>query len=72
MFCAIISAFLLPDYPRTTRWLSEREKAFAEHRLQEDIGDEDDEKGTTLWQSVKMAYVVLFFYGDARLMSCAG
>lgn len=61
MFFALLSMFVLPDYPRTTRWLSPREQAFAEFRLREDIGEEDGEKGTTLWQNAKMACVVMVY-----------
>ncbi|KAH0563195.1 hypothetical protein GP486_002241 [Trichoglossum hirsutum] len=42
-FCAI---FILPDYPSTTSWLSATERAVAEWRLVNDVGqlDEDDGK----------------------------
>lgn len=39
---AIIAAFVLPDYPATTRWLSEEEKAFAAFRLTRDVNEEDE------------------------------
>ncbi|ODN84940.1 hypothetical protein, variant [Cryptococcus amylolentus CBS 6039] len=44
-FFAIVSIFILPDYPATTRWLSTREKAIAVWRMERDGGqrDEDDE-----------------------------
>lgn len=45
---------MLPDYPATTRWLSEEEKAFATWRMLEDI-NEADERETSAWQGVKMA-----------------
>ncbi|KAI1454136.1 major facilitator superfamily domain-containing protein [Annulohypoxylon moriforme] len=32
---------LLPDFPRTTNWLSEEEKILATWRLEEDIGEDD-------------------------------
>ncbi|BEI82251.1 hypothetical protein CcaverHIS002_0301190 [Cutaneotrichosporon cavernicola] len=47
---ALISAIVLPDYPATTRWLSDREKALAVARLQRDTGVVDAET-MTLWQS---------------------
>ena len=37
IFFAMLSAALLPDYPRTTRWLSREEQAFAEWRLAQDV-----------------------------------
>lgn len=51
---ALISGFMLPDYPATTRWLSEEEKAFATWRMLEDI-NEADERETSAWQGVKLA-----------------
>lgn len=38
---AVCALFLLPDLPRTTRWLSADEKALAAWRLQADIGEDD-------------------------------
>lgn len=56
MFFAMASVFVLPNYPRTTRWLTPRERAFAEYRLLEDIGEQDGDDATGLLQSTKMAY----------------
>ena len=33
--------FVLPNFPRTTSWLSEEEKQLAAWRLEEDIGEDD-------------------------------
>ncbi|KND88218.1 putative transporter [Tolypocladium ophioglossoides CBS 100239] len=43
---ALLSFFVLPDWPSTTRWLSPTERAVAEWRLIGDAGqvDEDDER----------------------------
>jgi hypothetical protein len=45
VFIAILAVLVLPDWPTTTRWLSETERAVAEWRLIKDAGqvDEDDE-----------------------------
>lgn len=51
---AIVSWFLLPDYPATTRRLSTREKAMAVYRLERDVGQKDDDD-VPLLTSVKMA-----------------
>ncbi|KAG8411880.1 hypothetical protein J3458_015175 [Metarhizium acridum] len=51
----ILSAFVLPDYPQTTRWLSDEERAFACWRLLADINEMDDGKSTTVWQGLKLA-----------------
>lgn len=46
MFAAICAALILPDYPATTRWLSEKEKALAILRLERDTGVRDEETMT--------------------------
>ncbi|KAL1967461.1 hypothetical protein VTN77DRAFT_3246 [Rasamsonia byssochlamydoides] len=38
---AIASAFILPNFPRTTGWLTQEEKELAAWRLEEDIGEDD-------------------------------
>ncbi|KAJ5994778.1 hypothetical protein N7481_001755 [Penicillium waksmanii] len=38
---AFISIFILPNFPRTTSWLTEDEKDLAAWRLEEDIGEDD-------------------------------
>ena len=52
---AIVSVFLLPDYPATTRWLTEEERAFAAWRLLADISEEDERYAATVWQGLKLA-----------------
>ena len=49
--------FCLPDFPRTTRWLSDNEKELAVWRLDEDIGEDDwiDSQHQTFWSGMKMA-----------------
>ncbi|KAL1847648.1 hypothetical protein VTK73DRAFT_10307 [Phialemonium thermophilum] len=39
---ALISVFLLPNYPHNTRWLKGEERAVAVWRLIEDVGEADD------------------------------
>ena len=51
---AFVSAFSLPDYPSTTRWLSDEERAFAAWRLQRDAGGEAD-RAASVWQGLKLA-----------------
>ncbi|KAK1764201.1 major facilitator superfamily domain-containing protein [Phialemonium atrogriseum] len=55
IFFAIISAFVLPDYPHTTRWLSEEERAFAAWRLIADIKEEDIRHAKSTWAGIKLA-----------------
>ena len=38
---AFSAYFIMPNFPRTTRWLSEEERAMAIWRLEEDIGADD-------------------------------
>jgi hypothetical protein len=38
---AFIAIFILPNFPRTTPWLTEEEKDLAAWRLEEDIGEDD-------------------------------
>jgi MFS family permease len=53
VFVALFSFFILPDFPRTTTWLTEEEKQLAAWRLDEDIGEDD-------WVSSKQQS---FFHG---------
>jgi len=53
---AIIAIFVLPDFPSTTKWLSEQERALAIRRMEEDagVGDEGETEGhgRGLWLAV--------------------
>lgn len=52
-----IAFFTLPDYPGTTKWLTEAEKVVAQGRLAADAGSEDvlGEENVSIWQGVKWA-----------------
>lgn len=54
-FCSI---FVLPNFPRTTPWLTEEEKELAAWRLEEDIGEDDwvDSKEQTFLHGCKLAF----------------
>lgn len=43
IFIALISFFSLPDFPSTTRWLSEEERAYSEWRIMKDIGSQNSD-----------------------------
>ncbi len=61
IFIAFIAVFVLPNFPRTTAWLTENERQLAVWRLEEDIG-EDDWTGTqnqTFWHGMKLAFADL-------------
>jgi MFS transporter, ACS family, DAL5 transporter family protein len=46
---------VLPDYPHTTRWLNEEEKAFAAWRLMQDIKEEDMRHARSVLVGMKLA-----------------
>nr|CAD70522.1 conserved hypothetical protein [Neurospora crassa] len=52
---AVAAAFVLPDYPNTTRWLSEEERAYASWRLLADINESDDQNSRSVWDGLKLA-----------------
>ncbi|EJD01173.1 sugar transporter [Fomitiporia mediterranea MF3/22] len=43
VFFALISIFILPDFPATSKWLSPLERRLAEKRLEEDVGVGDSD-----------------------------
>lgn len=59
-FCAF---FIIPDFPRTTRWLTEEEKQLAAWRLDEDIGADDwvNSKQQTFLHGAKSAAKYVLF-----------
>ncbi|KAJ1326714.1 MFS transporter ACS family allantoate permease [Microdochium nivale] len=64
--------FVLPNFPRTTTWLSEEERALAIWRLEEDIG-EDDWVGTSeqsFFQGAKLAFTDVKTYVLMVLVFC--
>jgi MFS family permease len=56
MFVALLSIVILPNYPSTTRWLSDEEKAYSEWRLHRDIGTLDDMYSVSLKEGIKLAF----------------
>lgn len=52
---ALVAMFLLPDYPHTTRWMNDEEKAFAAWRLLKDINETDEYADKSIWDGVKLA-----------------
>lgn len=53
---AIVSGFFLPDYPSTTRWLNEEERAFAAWRLIDDVKESDERHSDSVWHGVRLAF----------------
>jgi hypothetical protein len=54
---AFSALFILPNFPRTTSWLTEEESQLAVYRLQEDIGEDDwkDARSQTFFHGLKLA-----------------
>jgi hypothetical protein len=55
---AFASFFVLPNFPRTTKWLTEEERQLAVWRLEEDIGQEDwlDSQHQSFKEGLKLAF----------------
>jgi MFS family permease len=50
---------ILPNFPRTTSWLTEEERALAIWRLKEDVGEDDladPEKEQSMWHGARLAF----------------
>ncbi|KAF9058157.1 sugar transporter [Panaeolus papilionaceus] len=47
IFVAVVAIFILPDFPATTRWISDEERRLAMRRMEEDagVGDEVQTEG---------------------------
>ena len=57
MTVAIVCAFLLPDLPRKTRWLSDCERALAQRRMSRDTGEADTGSPMTQLEAAKSVAV---------------
>ncbi|KAI1480845.1 MFS general substrate transporter [Daldinia eschscholtzii] len=55
IFSAICSAFILPNYPATTKWLSLEERAYAQWRLVKDAGEVDVADASSIKEGVMLA-----------------
>ncbi|KAK3327590.1 major facilitator superfamily domain-containing protein [Cercophora scortea] len=69
---AIGAFFVLPNFPRTTSWLTEEERILAVWRLEEDIG-EDDWVGSseqTFWEGARLAFTDIKTYVLIVLVFC--
>ncbi|KAI8949895.1 allantoate permease [Xylaria longipes] len=52
---ALLSTFVLPDYPANTKWLTPEEQAYAQWRLVDDTGEADLADSISIKEGVKMA-----------------
>lgn len=51
--------FIIPNFPRTTKWLTEEEVQLASWRLEEDIGEDDwvDAEHQSFFHGMKLAFM---------------
>ena len=58
IFLAFVAYIALPNFPRTTSWLTESERQLAIWRLDEDIGEDDwvDSKQQTFFHGMMLAF----------------
>ena len=69
IFIAICSIFVLPDFPRTTKWLTPEEKELAEWRLAEDAGEVDEDRRSIFW-GLKLAFQDFRVYVLMLMITC--
>lgn len=55
MAFAISCIFIIPNFPQTTKWLTDEQKAYALWRLKNDATEDDDSTSTSIWQGLKLA-----------------
>ena len=53
---AAITVWVLPDYPATTKWLTDEERKLAVLRIAEEANQEDDRSEVSSWQGFVMAF----------------
>jgi len=64
---ALTSTFILPNFPASSKWLTDGERSFAEWRLVDDVKESDDTHDVSLMAGLKLAlrdyrvYIFLLF-----------
>ncbi|KAJ5261214.1 hypothetical protein N7478_011809 [Penicillium angulare] len=53
---ALCAMFFLPDYPETTKWLTEEERTLAIARLAEEANESDHEETNSKFEGLKLAF----------------
>lgn len=68
---AIAAYLVLPNFPRTTSWLTENERQLAIWRLDEDIGEDDwtENEKQSFFHGMKLAFLDVKTYNLVRLLS---
>ncbi|KAL8656803.1 MAG: hypothetical protein Q9226_002557 [Calogaya cf. arnoldii] len=69
---AFTAYFVLPDFPRTTTWLTEDERQLAIWRLDEDIGEDDwtGSQNQTFWHGMKLAFQDIKMWNLMVILFC--
>ncbi|KAK4144298.1 putative tartrate transporter [Dichotomopilus funicola] len=69
---AMACVFVLPNFPRTTTWLTDEERTLAIWRLQEDIGEDDwvGSEEQTFWEGAKLAFIDTKTYIMMLMLFC--
>lgn len=66
---AFIALPILPNFPRTTKWLTEEERALAIWRLEEDVGQDDWTEGEqSMTEGAKLAFTDVKTYVLVRFL----
>ncbi|KAI5777933.1 major facilitator superfamily domain-containing protein [Geopyxis carbonaria] len=52
---ALAAFWVLPDFPKTTAWLSDAERELAMRRLAEEAGEADEDAGRSVWAGLREA-----------------
>jgi MFS family permease len=66
---AICAFFILPNFPRTTSWLTPEERELAIWRLEEDAGEADEDKRSVFW-GCKLALKDIRVYILMLMITC--
>ncbi|KAJ5098387.1 hypothetical protein N7532_005388 [Penicillium argentinense] len=53
---AFVAMFLLPDYPETTKWLTDEERILAVTRLAEEANESDHDETRSKWEGLRLAF----------------
>ncbi|OJJ34608.1 hypothetical protein ASPWEDRAFT_52774 [Aspergillus wentii DTO 134E9] len=53
---AALAMLILPDYPATTKWLTDSERKLAMLRIDEEANEKDDHEASSNWDGLKMAF----------------
>ncbi|KAJ5313522.1 ATPase AAA-type core [Penicillium atrosanguineum] len=53
---ALFAMFVLPDYPATTKWLTDEERILAIARLAEDANETDHDETHSKWEGLRLAF----------------